>query len=568
MILNPATLKNLITLLVLLFSSFAYTQGGYTIQNFHIDVVLTENGKAHFTETIDVKFSEKRRGIIREIPTIGNFKGHKQSIWLEDLHVANDRFSVTQGADYIIKIGDKNKYITGEKQYIISYTATNGLLNFEDHEEFYWNLFGAKWDTDIKNSTFTITLPKDLEMSEEDYHVFSGRAGESTEYGSITKKGRKISGKGLTTLGKGRALSVGLKFPKTYFFKQETKKTSKGQRTIVEPVSVFSKDKSFPLPIFLGLGFLFSFFNWGRNKKNNPLQERYYPPNEMSPAEVGTYYDYTVHNRDLLSLIPFWGERGLLKVRVDARSKHNEIYLEKQMEIALDAPAHEKYFFENVFASGDIVYVDDLKETMYKETQISKSMLKEEILDKQLYDQEAVRIFHSTPMLIASFLSFIAAAVCIAKFQWIPTGIGFIVLGLILFVTKMSRPKRSEKGQRLHDQLVEFKNTVKAPNDSNLLEISEKDPRYFDKIFPYAVAFGLDKGWLKSFEDIGVKPDWYYYQDGRQFGYGEFSNDFNLKKIQNNIVIPPQASGGSSSFGGSGGGFSGGGFGGGGGSSW
>ena len=563
---KPSVLKNLFLFLILTCSIYAQAQDGYVIDNFHIDIKFDEHGKTYITETINVNFTQKRRGIIRKIPTSGKFKGHSQTIWLENIHVADHRFSVSQGSEYVVKIGKENKFLTGKQQYVISYTAGNGLLNFENHEEFYWNLFGSEWDTDIRNSTFSITLPKDIEMSEDDFHVFSGRENSNTEYGSIEKLGRKISGKGLITLGKGKALSVGIKFPKGYFFKQETVENSNQEEVQVEPISIFETDKSFPLPILLAFGFLFSFFKWGRNKKYKTTESRYYPPNEMSPAEVGTYYDYLVNNRDLLSLIPYWGERGLLKVRIDTGTKHHEIFLEKQMEIAIDAPEHEKFFFESIFETSDIVYVDDLKNELIKEVSIAKQKLKSEILDKELYDQEAVKTFHSWPMIILVLLCFILGGTSIAAYEWILTGIGFFLLGMILLFVRFTAPKRSRKGELLHNQLVEFKNTVRAPNDSDLVSIAAKDPRYFDKIFPYAVAFGLDKGWLKSFKDIGVTPDWYYYNDGRAFSYNDFSNDFNLKKIQNKMMTPPQASSGSSSF--SGGGSAGGGFGGGGGSSW
>ena len=549
----------------MILSIHAFTQG-YSIENFHIDVVLDENGVARFTETIDVNFKEKRRGIIRNIPTMGNFRGHSQSIWLDDIHVAGHRFSVNQGSEYEIKIGNKNKFLTGDQQYVISYSAANGLLNFEDHEEFYWNLFGAEWDTDIKNSSFNITLPKNIEMTPDDYQVFSGRENSTTEYGSIKKIGNIISGKGLITLGKGRALSVGVKFPKEYFFKKEPSNSDKKLVSETQPQSFQQKDTTFPIPILMALGFLFSFFKWGRSKKFKPSEQRYYPPDDMSPSEVGTYFDFQVHSRDLLSLIPYWGERGLLKVRVDAATKDHQIYLEKQMEIAINVPLHEKYFFDQLFSTGNIVYVDDLKHRMTREVAISKKMLKDEILDKELYDQQAVKTFHSWPVGVLIGACFAGGAAVIAIFEMVPTGMALFVLGIILTIIKFSTPKKSERGQRLHDQLKEFQNTVKKPSDTDLTVIAAKDPRYFDKIFPYAVAFGLDKGWLESFKDIGVKPDWYYYNDGRAFGYTDFSNDFNLKKIQNTIVVPPQASSGSSSFGG--GGSSGGGFGGGGGSSW
>ena len=554
-------MKNKLTTLFFVLPFFIFGQGGFTILDYHVDVQLDDKGTARINETIKVKFNEERRGIIRKIPTKGKFNGHRQSIRILDVHVDGWKFFVNPGSEYEIKIGDKDKYILGNQEYKISFRAENGILNYENHEEFYWTLIGGDWDADILNSSYTITLPQNVELTSEDYQVFSGKVGESTSFGTIEKDEQTISGKSLSTLGKGKALTVGLRLPKGYFFGQDKEKI-----TTLAPPKVYTKDKTYPLPILLILSFISSFFVWGRNRKQSTGIARYYPPNEMSSAEVGTYYDYTVHGRDLLSLIPYWGEKGYIKVRVHPKTRTQDIYLEKQMEIPKQAPDHERYFFDHIFAYDNVVYIDELEDDFYNEYVNSKKMLKEDILDKKLYDPQAVKTFHSNLSFLLAAVIGIMGILSIVIFQWIGTGMGLFALALAIFVIKFLRPKRSLEGQKLHEQLEEFKNTVKNPNENELVKIVKEDPRYFDKIFPYAVAFGLDKQWLESFQKIGSKPDWYYYNDYRHFTYGDFSNDFNLKKIQNKMIVPPQASSDSSSFGG--GGFSGGGFGGGGGSSW
>ncbi len=560
---NLIYLKKLFLILGLILPFTILSQGGFTIKNYHIDVLIDDSGSMSMTETIDLQFDQRRRGIIREIPTNGKFKNHRQNINISDVYVEGWNFTTTPGKNYTIKIGDKNTFITGDQQYIIKYKAHNGILNFENHEEIYWTLIGGDWNADILNGSFKITLPSEIELSEDDFHVFSGQVGESTEYGNIQKAGNVFTGKSLVTLGNNKALSVGIRLPKGYFFNQ-----AKENITTIKAPKVYTKDRTYPFPILMILGFLTSFFVWGRNKTSNIMQERYYPPHNMSSAEVGTYYDFTVHSRDLLSLIPYWGEKGFIKVRVDDSSKKTDIYLEKQKDLPPETAQHEQYFFDHIFAYSDVVYIDEIKEEFYQDYTTSRKLLKEEILEKELYDAEAVRAFHSTKSIFLALICLALGVISIFVFNWVATGIGFFALSLLLFTFKFVRPKRSSKGQLLHDQLEEFKNTVKNPDQDKLQEIVAKDPRYFDKIFPYAVAFGLDKSWLKSFEDIGRKPDWYYYNDHRDFAYYDFQNDFNLKKIQNKMIIPPKASSDNSSFGGSGGGFSGGGFGGGGGSSW
>lgn len=554
-------MKNKLITLFLILPFFIFGQGGYTITDYHVDVQLSAEGTATINEHIKVRFNEERRGIIRKIPTKGKFKGHRQSIRIKDIKIEDWQHVITPGSSFEIKFGNKSEYISGNQEYKFSYKAENGILNFENHEEFYWTLIGGDWDADILNASYSITLPENIDLTSEDYQVFSGKVGESTSFGTIQKEGKILSGKSLSTLGNGKALTVGFRVPSGYFLGQEKAK-------ILSPPKIYTKDKTYPLPILMILSLIASFFVWGRNKKQATGIARYYPPNEMSSAEVGTYYDFTVHSRDLLSLIPYWGEKGYIKVRVHPKTRTQDIYFEKQMDIPKEAPNHERYFFDHIFAYDDIVYIDELKEDFYNEYINSKKMLKEDILDKKLYDQQAIKTFHSNLSFVFVLLLIFMGATSIAAFQWVGTGMGLFALALVIFVIKFLRPKRSYEGQKLHDQLEEFKRTVRNPNEKELINIVEDDPRYFDKIFPYAVAFGLDKQWLESFQKIGSKPDWYYYDDHRHFTYGDFSNDFNLKKIQNKMIVPPQANSDSSSFGGSGGGFSGGGFGGGGGSSW
>ena len=169
-------MKNPIFLLLLLLPFTILSQGGFTITNYHVDVTLDDTGTALIEETIQLRFDEKRRGIIREIPTRGKFKGHTQSIKISDVQVENWKFTTKPGSNYEIKIGDKDTFISGNQEYKIKFTASNGILNFKDHEEFYWTLIGDDWNADIINATYSITLPKEVDLTKDDYQIFAGNS--------------------------------------------------------------------------------------------------------------------------------------------------------------------------------------------------------------------------------------------------------------------------------------------------------------------------------------------------------------------------------------------------------
>ena len=92
----------------------------------------------------------------------------------------------------------------------------------------------------------------------------------------------------------------------------------------------------------------------------------------------------------------------------------------------------------------------------------------------------------------------------------------------------------------------------------------------FEKLLPYAVAFGVEKIWAERFKDIDIKPpDWYEGKDMTVFNSVIFASSLgrSLSSFRSSATPTTSSKGFSSGFS-SGGGFSGGGGGGGGGGSW
>ncbi len=543
--------------LLFLIQPYLHSQEAFVIDKYVVEMSLKEDASMLLNETIAVRFKEKKHGIIREIPLQGKFRSHSQSIKVSDIDIEGMKYTTsTSRGNKIIKIGDKSKYVNGKQEYRISFKADNGLLHFKDHEELYWTIIGPKWDTDITNANFVIHLPKAIQLSADDIQVFSGDVGENTSYGTIAQKDQNtIEGKSLTTLGKGKALTVGIKFPKGYFFESAIS-TEVPIEKVTEKRNWLRGLGTLPLPL-LGLGALiFAFFRKGRRASSLVREITTHPPEHMTSAEVGTFYDRCANDRDLLSLLPKWGKEGLMKVKyVD-----DDIYLEKIEAIPRERPNYEEYLFENLFADDDLVFLDDLKYKFFSKFAKAKSMLSNGI-DPGLYDDQAIKMFHGWRIILLSALALVCAAIFI-YFGHIITAIGFVIFGLIAFITRFVTPKKSDRGERLHNRLINFKRTLSSMNDQQLSDLTDEDLGYIEKVYPYIVAFGIDEEFTKLLSSLSIKPpDWYYSEGEEQVGY----NDIGYSKMQSSMTTPPVADSSSSSFGG---GSSGGGFSGGGGSSW
>jgi len=130
---------------------------------------------------------------------------------------------------------------------------------------------------------------------------------------------------------------------------------------------------------------------------------------------------------------------------------------------------------------------------------------------------------------------------------------------------RMTDYRREKLGEILG--LREF---IKTAELNELKAMVDKDERYFYRILPYAMAFGLVDKWAEKFKDLPIKE----IQEYSYIRISEISTIVPSKQWRSNIsdtVTKYQSrssSGGSYSSGSSRGGYSGGGSGGGGGSSW
>ena len=115
--------------------------------------------------------------------------------------------------------------------------------------------------------------------------------------------------------------------------------------------------------------------------------------------------------------------------------------------------------------------------------------------------------------------------------------------------------KPSEKGLRLIEHLEGLKMFLKATKEPEVIKKS-LDDKCMEKLFPYAMAIGLEKEWKEKFTSLFGKEAYQDFMLYHPYTSNTFASGVSAS------ARPPSKGGGSGSFGG---GCSGGGFGGGGG---
>ena len=276
----------------------------YTLDSYDINIVVNENNTLNITEKIGAYFNVEKHGIFRKIPIrnkVTRLDGttSRNRVKISNIKVSDDYSLITQSGYKVIKIGDENSTLTGQKNYKISYLYNLGRDTGKGYDELYFNLIGSEWDTSISNITFTIKMPKKFDSSKLGFS--SGTVG-STDSSKITYNVNKniITGRYNGTLNSGEALTVRLELPEGYFV---------GTSININLMSILS--------IALPLLFVFiAYLLWNKFGKDKRVIEtiEFYPPQGFNSAEVGFLYKGKVENEDVISLLIYLANKGYIKI--------------------------------------------------------------------------------------------------------------------------------------------------------------------------------------------------------------------------------------------------------------
>jgi uncharacterized membrane protein YgcG len=369
------------------------------------------------------------------------------------------------------------------------------------------------------------------------------------------------------------------------------------------------------------------FLIFGRDERAVQTVE-FYAPDGLNSAEAGYIIDGNVDDRDVVSLIVYWADKGYLSIA----DKENNVYeLTKLKDLGDDAKYFEKHMFDGLFKGRTTVDTDDLHYSFYKTFQSVKSMVSQSFAtdDRRIFTRRSTRLMPwltfltLLPFVMALTLALervedmgllfglmmgvmIGIALLLPTFYLISLmrrwrGVknpargfimGFILWAamsavLVLIVSSQAYEplfpwaavvssailalcavfirKRTPQGDIWFGKILGLKNFINVAEKDRILTLVNENPSYFYSILPFAYVLGVTDKWIKNFEGIAIEPPTWYYGHG-MFTPMLFAMSFNnaMSRFSSQMVSSPPQRGSGGGFGG-GGGFSGGGFSGGGG---
>lgn len=349
----------------------------YNVTNYDVNIDVKENHVLNIEEKITVLFNNSSsHGIFRGIPYKNNFhrvvEGKEvvtgEKTILKDIKVNRNYTTSKENDEVKLKIGDASVYM--EKgvpyEYIISYTYDYGDDLIDEYDDLYHNLLPKTNPSCIENVNFKITMPKDFDK--EKINFTSGLYGnaynkgitysvsDNVIKGSVDKDSRGVA------LYNNEGLTVRIELPEGYYVGERV------NHDYTKPILIVDFVIILVFVVFSTMIFILR----GR-KKGDVLLVEFTVPDDMTPAEIGYIYKGHTENKQIVSLITYFANKGYLEIIEDKK----KFKLKKIKEIDDSEPDYARITFEGLFRRADsegVVKSSQLEQKFY--TTLSSALAK------------------------------------------------------------------------------------------------------------------------------------------------------------------------------------------------
>ncbi|MBE5900617.1 MAG: DUF2207 domain-containing protein [Lachnospiraceae bacterium] len=308
---------------------------------------------------------------------------------------------------------------------------------------------------------------------------------------------------------------------------------------------------------------LFSLLLWLRYKSKDPQVKtvEFYPPEGLTPAEIGYALDEKLEDREVLSMVYYLADKGYISIESDKKG----IVLKKIKDVDESEPKFLGTFM-NAYFPGD-AKVFDMKNApknfieQFAQAWIQVQSGYEEKYGTVYKNESFTRRFVCILFAIINMVVFCMEMKEFAAFAlaYVPAffvifgmllgwkgydnyqvnekkGKGKIILGAILyeiaivliilmvdvsilklptlaffggetaiFALSIVMATRSDKNAELMMKIYGFRDFIKDAEYDKMVVLSQDDPEYYYHIYPYAIIFGMEGKWSKHLDKLAIQ---------------------------------------------------------------
>ncbi len=539
----------------------------YYLSDYSVVADVYDNGQITINETFTVNVtSSTLHGVTRYIPLNltayydrdGGVTKKNYKMSIDSARVVSGNFEDMgeSGGNYYFQLGDASRYLNyGERQtFAIEYTLSMPDDRFSDMDIFYYNILPFDWDTYIERASFAINFNFDVsaEFLYDKTAVYCGEAGTTNMLDGVVIADSSISGS-VDYLEPFAGITVYTEF-------------SDGALGTASPVYKIVSGVGLGVLIIIGL-LLYWYYRKNRVSRNLVPTVEFKAPEGLTPAECGLILDGKVDNRDLVSMIIYWASRGYLQII----EKGKDITLKKLKDLDNTAKSYEKTIFNCIFASGEQVELDAIK-NFGEKLLVAKAQLKKDIKHLNyepatktarqilqiftallpavatglllyftntsfsivfavvefvviyavcsLFNYACDKIYYNSKVKTIAYkiLSYALIVVCgvlaMLRYELYVDSFFMVVvahlLAMLLMYLSGTVQSRTEVSNDRLGKIIGLKNFILVTEKDKMEMLVKDNPSSFYDVLPYAYVLNITDVYCKKFEDIDLSPpSWY-----------------------------------------------------------
>lgn len=554
-----------VTVALLVFAPAAHAGYWDKMDSYDVDLRVNTDGTVDVHEVIVYNFGDvaPAHGIERYIPTTYTNQLFNEEIGL-NLHRVTDAdgydwpVNTYRDNGYVVwRIGSATTTVTGEQTYVLDYTVDWVLTDYTDYVELYWDAIGTEWNVPIDEAHIRVTVPPNSAVADYPPLCYFGSYGDTSTC-DFSADGNTYSAD-VYSLDAYQGVSI------IFAFAPGTVQL----HSVVEYWMhwLWANWALLLIPGWVLLAMVLLFLN-RRIKPTKPLIPIYEIPAGITTPSAAEY---------------------LLTGKITQRAFAGEL-----VELARVGELEfiynpDKGEVKSLKSTGNIVRNDAaavlLRSSLFSrntEIELRKTVVTSSaflITAKKDADAlmrssgwiDAFKKMMKTCTGIYALAGFVFGGLMMASSQegalrhLIIAGAVFMAFGLLTFFIQGSRLPLNVAGANQRQLVEGFKWFLSVTETERLKfnQVPKLTPKMFEDYLPYAIAFGVEKQWVKQFENILQEPPAWMHGVNQALLYNAL---LSTGRVPTQFKVPVSARSGGSGF--SGGGFSGGGFGGGGGGRW
>ena len=291
-----------------------------SIERFHVEVQVDRDGSFLVTETLDIRFqgswSIVERDLSHDHRTAQDRRArlHVSMEAITDgdgrsLEVEEER--ITQGRRYIIHIPDA---VDATRRLVLRYRVQGGLRFFEEgspegyFDELYWNATGNDWEMPIESAGARVILPDGVTGIQA--WGYTGPV-DSEEQAVETQTHDQVAEIEATrSLAPREGLTISVTWDPGVVDRPGALARGVDRVRALWPLG---------LPLVALLGMFAAWRKKGRDPDRRSIMVEYEPPEDLSPAEVGTLVDHKAEMHDITATLVDLAVRGYLTIEEEER---------------------------------------------------------------------------------------------------------------------------------------------------------------------------------------------------------------------------------------------------------